>query len=76
MLYAWRVDNTETDVVKSGDGEATNSVMAAIRQQLMNVDLIWWSHRTRPPDDDGHWSVAVRTKWTFSYSDVDTFQEP
>lgn len=38
-------------VISSDGGSAnTDSILSAITQQLMHVNLVWWSHPTEPPD--------------------------
>jgi len=38
-------------VISSDGGSAnTDSILSAVTQQLMHVNLVWWSHPTEPPD--------------------------
>ena len=38
-------------LVVSSDGSAsTDSILSSVTQQLMHINLVWWSHPTEPPD--------------------------
>jgi len=38
-------------VVSSDGGSAnTDSILLSVTQQLMHINLVWWSHPTEPPD--------------------------
>ena len=38
-------------LVVASDGSAnTDSILSSVTQQLIHINLVWWSHLTEPPD--------------------------